>query len=379
VEREAGKNKASPNGPENGEDMRVKSLARAGYRLVRAGSRSVGRLPRKKVAAPAFLALSVIGLVDYAAGDQISLAGAYAIPVLLAAWFADPETAFLLSIYSMGLWIVAQAPPGGYANWWIPAVNGVLRLLFYACLVVIVASLARLHRSLESLALKRALLLSRETSERRRLAHEVLEVAEREQLRIGQDLHDGLCQHLTGTALAGQVLAEKLEREGSKGASQARRIVDLVEGAIGLARGMAKGLHPVERRADGLMQALEQFAANISELFHVRCRFECRSPVLVESTEVATHLFRIAQEGVSNAIKHGCADIITITLEDTEQGLRLVIADNGSGIEAERGRGGLGLRIMADRMKAIGGQFSFGPLARGTELVCRIPQIAGQS
>ena len=357
--------------------MRVRSLARAGYRMGRAWSRSMGRWPRRQIAFAAFGALSIIGLIDYASGNQVSLAGAYAIPVLLVTWFVDPEIAFLLAAYSTGLWVLAQTPTGGYANLWIPAVNGLLRLLFYACLVGIVASLARLHRSLEAIALKRALLLSREMTERRRLEHEMLVVAEREQLRIGQDLHDGLCQHLAGTALAGQVLVEQLARDHPQGAPLARRIVDLVEAAIGLARGMAKGLHPVERRADGLMQALEQFAANISELFHVHCRFECRAPVLIESADVATHLFRIAQEGVSNAIKHGRADTITITLEETGRGLKLIIADNGKGITQERGRDGLGLRIMDDRMKAIGGHFSFGPLARGTQLVCRIPQIAG--
>jgi len=357
--------------------MRVRSLARAGFRLVPAASRPVGRWPRRQIAFAAFGALSIIGLIDYAAGNQISLAGAYAIPVLLVAWFVDPESAFLLGIYSTCLWVLAQTPPGGYAGWWVPALNGLLRLLFYACLVGIVSSLAQLHRNLESLAQERALLLSREISERERLQRQMLEVAEREQVRIGQDLHDGLCQHLTGTALASQVLAQRLERKDAETAGLALRIVDLLEEGIGLARGMAKGLHPVERRADGLMQALEEFAANVSELFNVHCRFECHTPVLIESANVATHLFRIAQEGISNAIKHGRADFIVIALEEAEQGLRLTITDNGLGLRAgDRDRGGMGLRIMADRMKVIGGNFSAKAIARGTQLICLIPQAA---
>src|SRR3954463_14914924 len=114
--------------------MRVKSLARAGYRRLRAGSRSLERLQRQKVVGAAFLALTAIGILDYLSGVQITLAAAYGIPVLLVAWFVDAESALCLSAYSVGLWILGQGP-AGYPNWWVPVVNGLLRLLFYACLV----------------------------------------------------------------------------------------------------------------------------------------------------------------------------------------------------------------------------------------------------
>jgi signal transduction histidine kinase len=225
---------------------------------------------------------------------------------------------------------------------------------------------------LEARVEERALALARETAERQRLEHEMLEISEREQRRIGQDLHDGLCQHLTGTALAGHVLAEQLTGPQAAGA---RRVVDLIEEAISLARRMAKGLHPVEMQADGLMQALEEFTATTSEMFGLRCRFECHTPILIHSPATATHLYRIAQEAVSNAIKHGQASDILVSLEDTEQGLRLSVTDNGAGLQAPARPAGMGLRIMADRAKMIGGLFSIAEGRRGgVELSCFLPQ-----
>src|SRR6201999_500595 len=112
----------------------------------------------------------------------------------------------------------------------------------------------------------------------------------------GQDLHDGLCQQLTGTALASQVLAEKLAQRDIPEERDIRRIVGHIEDAITMARGMAKGLSPLETGADSLMQGLDEFAVTTSEMFGVSCRFECDSPVMVHSPTVASHLYRIAQE-----------------------------------------------------------------------------------
>src|SRR5262249_51632315 len=147
-----------------------------------------------------------------------------------------------------------------YTNFLIPVWNGAIRLSFYAVTVFLLGRLSWLQRDLERRVEDRAQALTREIAERERLERDLLEVSEREQRRIGQDLHDGLCQHLTGTALASHVLTEKLAERGIPESTDSRRIVDYVEEAITLARGMAKGLHPVEMSADGLMQALDEFA-----------------------------------------------------------------------------------------------------------------------
>ena len=320
----------------------------------------------------------LIGALDYEAGLSISLSPLYAAPISLAAWFVGPESAFALALFSIVYWVMGESLAGAvYWSWWAPLINCAMRAIFYGFYVVVLSRLSRLQVSLEAVANKRAVLLLLETAERERLEREMLGIAEREQRRIGQDLHDGLCQHLTGTALVSQVMTERLRRESHGEAERAQRLVDLVEEAIGLARGMAKGLYPVEMRADGLMQALEEFAVNTSELFGIDCRFVCHSPVLVPDSPTAIHLYRIAQEGVSNAIKHGRATEVTILLEEAENELRLAISDNGGGIVPAAKGDGLGLRIMADRAKMVGGSFKVGPARpRGTELVCLVPQAA---
>lgn len=332
--------------------------------------------PRIQIEGFCLFLILLIGALDYEAGLQISLSPLYAAPIALAAWFVGPESAFALALFSIVYWVLGEAAAGTvYYNWLPPLINCTMRAVFYATYVVALSRLSRLQGSLEALAEKRAVLLSQETAERERLEREMLEISEREQRRIGQDLHDGLCQHLTGTALVSQVLTERLSAQGNAGAQQARRLVDLVEEAIVLARGMAKGLYPVEARADGLMQALEEFAGTTAEMFSVDCRFVCHSPVLVHSQPTAIHLYRIAQEGVSNAIKHGKATEVTILLEEAENELRLAISDNGAGLAPAQGGTGLGLRTMADRAKMVGGSFKVGPATtRGTELICLVPQ-----
>ena len=322
----------------------------------------------------------LIGYVDYLSGTQITLSVVYALPISVMALFVGGWAAISLSVVSVAIWIggdfaagIQTQVPGVH----VPALNGSLRFLFYAFLVYVLTRLRRLQTGLEIRVQERARALARETAERERLEQEMLEISEREQRRIGQDLHDGLCQHLTATALAGHVLAEKLTSKGLGETQDANRIVDMVEEGINLARNMAKGLHPVEMQSDGLMQALEQFAATTTELFGVECRFESNSPVLIQSPATATHLYRIAQEAVSNAIKHGHAGRITVALEETEVGIRLSVSDNGHGMaKASPKTGGMGLRIMADRAKMIGGRFAVqAHRPTGVELSCLIPQL----
>jgi signal transduction histidine kinase len=324
------------------------------------------------------LAVFLIGYFDYATGPEITISAVYVIPISIAAVFVGPRPALGLAVLAILVSSLSDYAAGlRVSRGYVPVLNGLLRLLLFSFLVFVLARLRRLQSSLEKRVEDRAQALAHETAERQRLEHEMLEISEREQRRIGQDLHDGLCQHLTGTALASQVLAEKLDAHARTEAGAAHRIVDLVEEAISMARGMAKGLHPVELQADGLMQALEEFAATTTQLFGVQCRFECPTPVLIHSPITATHLYRIAQEAVGNAIKHGQAKSITVTLEENEDGLRLGVSDDGRGLDkGQAGAKGMGLRIMADRAKMIGGRFNVAShRSQGVELSCLIPQV----
>jgi signal transduction histidine kinase len=170
--------------------------------------------PRSHIVLLCFALILTIGVTDYAAGLAISLSPLYAGPIALAAWFLGPGIAFAIVLFSIAQWLLGEAL-AGQTLWLPPLINSSLRIIFYAVYVVAVSRLSRLQTSLEALAEKRALLLSQETAERERLEREMLGIAEREQRRIGQDLHDGLCQHLTGTALASQVLTERLRQGGS--------------------------------------------------------------------------------------------------------------------------------------------------------------------
>ena len=341
--------------------------------------RWITRHRRERIGLACLLAIFLVGYLDYLTGPEIVISVVYAIPISIAALFVGTVPAVGLSILAILVSIGSDLAAGlAVAALYVTVVNGLLRLLLFSFLVFVLSRLRQLQSVLEVRVQERARALKRETAERERLEHEMLEISEREQRRIGRDLHDGLCQHLTGTALASHVLAEKLGARGLSETEAAHRIVDLVEEAISLARGMAKGLHPVELQADGLMRALEEFTSTTAELFGVICRFECPMPVLIHSPATATHLYRIAQEAVGNAIKHGQARSITVALEETEEGIRLSISDDGKGLAKGAADGkGMGLRIMADRAKMIGGRFSVqAHRPRGVELSCLIPQVA---
>lgn len=335
--------------------------------------RWIGTHARGQIALASLIVTALIGYVDYLSGSEVTLSVIYVVPITAAAWFVGALTGMGVALLSVSLWLLGDYFLGlrvaGLHVWMI---NGVMRLLFYSFLIFVLARLKQSKTDLEARVEDRAAALARETAERERLEHDMLEISEREQRRLGQDLHDGLCQHLTGTALAGHVLAERLSQKEPAEAEKARRIVDLIEEAISLARRMAKGLHPVEMQADGLMQALEDFCDTTSEMFAIRCRFDCPMPVLIRSQATATHLFRIAQEAVSNAIKHGRARQIVVSLEEVEAGVRLSVYDDGAGLGLlSAASSGMGLRIMADRAKMMGAQFSIAARAAGgTELQC---------
>ena len=212
-------------------------------------------------------------------------------------------------------------------------------------------------------------------TDRRRLENEVLDAEERERRRIGRDLHDVLGQDLTGIAFLSKELDEDLQAQGRPEASDAARIVGLANQAVDRARSLARGLCPVELTAEGLMTALRQLASEISQVFGVRCDFDCARPVPIADEAVALHLYRIAQEATSNAIKHGRAKRITIRLGISDSHNVLEVIDDGCGIPEELPNGqGMGLPVMRYRAAAAGGSLSVRRLPRGgTAVTCTIP------
>jgi PAS domain S-box-containing protein len=212
-------------------------------------------------------------------------------------------------------------------------------------------------------------------TEREQLERALLEISAREQRRIGQDLHDGLGQHLTGIAFMAKVHESKLTEKQLPDAADAAKIVRLVNQAIHKTRELARGLLPVVSDAQGLMSALQLWAAEVEDLFGISCRFECECDVLIHDDAMATHLYHIAQEAVNNAIKHGHAQNTRIHLAAEMGWGTLLIADDGSGIPEDRGNShGMGLHIMSYRAGMIGGRLQINPnTPRGTAVTCNFP------
>jgi PAS domain S-box-containing protein len=212
-------------------------------------------------------------------------------------------------------------------------------------------------------------------TERKHLEKAILEASGREQRRIGQDLHDGLGQDLTGIAFMSKVQEQRLAEKSLPEATGAAKIVDLVNEAINTTRQLARGLLPVLSDSHGLMSALQEWASEVEILFHIECRFECDDPVLNLDDAVATHLYRIAQEAVHNAIKHGRARQVVISLAAGRDEAALKVLDDGSGIpDVLPNQSGMGLRIMNYRAGMICGSLRVERVAEnGTLVACVFP------
>lgn len=212
----------------------------------------------------------------------------------------------------------------------------------------------------------------RDITERKRLEKEILEISGREQRRIGRDLHDSLCQHLAGVGFLAQALAKRAPPELAGGATE---IVGLIDEAITMARSFARGLNPIRLDAEGLVAGLGELAEHTRRIFGVTCHCDHRGrPPDLDGT-VALHLYRLAQEAVSNALKHAAPTTIRIELDVTPPTGTLAVEDDGIGLTAALDRGrGMGLSIMRYRAWVIGGTLELGAGAtRGTRVVCQFP------
>ncbi len=212
-------------------------------------------------------------------------------------------------------------------------------------------------------------------TERKRLEKAILEISAEEQRRIGQDLHDGLGQHLTGIAFMTKVQEQKLAEKGLAEAAEAARIVSLVNEAITRTRELAHGLLPVISDAGGLMSALKRWAAEVESLFHISCAFYMEGPVFIHDPSASTHLYRIAQEAVNNALKHGRAKNIRISLLGDNETGTLRIENDGASLPASAGNdSGMGMQIMNYRASMIGGSLKVESGGRqGVTIRCQFP------
>src|SRR6058998_599003 len=350
-----------------------KAPRRIELRKIRTNAHSLFRFLScwKALVITCLLLVGVVGYVDYLTGYERPLLLFYLLPISLAAWFGTFFMGLGIAVISIAVSMLSDVAAG------IPALgfwNAGMAFVSYALFAGVLSKLRILVGELDRRVQERTAALQREVAERQRLDREIAQVADRERRRLGQDLHDRLGQHLTGTALAAQVLKEKLATKSAPEVTEAEKLVRYVEEGIDLTRNLARGFFSPELEADGLSVALEGLAENISERFAINCIFHGEEPIRLRDSEVATQLYRIAQEAATNAVKHADAENIDIRLTVDGAELTLAIVDDGVGLpDKVSDSKGLGLRLMRHGAALIGGALNVQRNSRrGTTATCKV-------
>jgi signal transduction histidine kinase len=315
------------------------------------------------------LTLSV-GVIDSVTGPEISLSAFYLIPSTLAAWFLGRAFGAAAAALASLVWLMVELKFGrAYQHALTPYCNGVLQLaiaLFSAWLV--------------STARERQRAVLQEISGRKRAEADLhierilADAIETEQQRIGRDLHDGLGQHLVSAGFVASMLRSKLLDKSMPEARDAEELTTLISDAIGQSRRLARGLLPMKLEAEGLFSALQELADNISAHSRVACHLEGEGSDGLFDPVVSSHLYRIAQEAINNALKHGAPEKILVRLSSSNQALDLSVSNDGTPYSKDQQSSGMGLRIMDHRARLIGGRCQIGPgPGGGTVVLCTVP------
>ena len=326
---------------------------------------------KRSLLALALTGTLVIGFFDYITGYEISFFLFYAGPILFTVWFLDRNSTILIVLVSAIVWWWADWKAGHpYFASWVQIWETIVRLIFFSFIAVGGIAIKARRDSMEAwLADMRRL---------RELERDIVGASEREQQRIGADLHDGLCQYLAGIACVTGSLRDDLSERFQPEAETAAELHELLRDAIVQARNIARGIAPVHMDEAGLASALEDLAASTRRLQSIDCTFESDGDVLIGNREMAVHLYRIAQEATSNAVRHGLASIVNIRLAIRDGRVILTIEDNGVGIDPSSQPGsGMGLRSMRYRAGVLDGALEISPLPDGgTRVCCRAPLSA---
>src|SRR5947209_44334 len=323
---------------------------------------------RSLIVVSCILLVAFIGWLDYITGFENSLLIFYLAPIAIGAWF-------------LGFWFgVAMAVSCVIATILADVAGGLPRILVWNCVTAFIAYLIfifllrRWHSLLSEMHLRvkeRTADLQRELARRQQLEKEIAVVAEEERTRVGRELHDSLGQHLAGTGLLAETVANHLEKENNTSQPTARKVVKLIDQGIDLTREIARGLYSSELDGDGLFSALESLSRSVANS-QVKCEFE-HSGKPPRSKELAIQVYWVAREAVTNALKHGQPQHIRIHLQTAGDYLRLKVEDDGRGLSQARMKDGIGLKVMAQRAELAGGTLRVEKAAHGTVVHCEIP------
>ncbi len=338
--------------------------------------------PRRFVAPGCIAIVTAVGLLDYLTGYETFFFIFYLVAVFLAVWFVNTPFGVLISALSVTAWISSNIEAGArYATYFVPVWNALIMFVFYLVVVWLLAKVRHFNRELEQRVRLRTESLAKEIRERMRLQKELLETSEHERRRIGHELHDSLCQQLTGAALAGQLTSQKLADQSSPQAAEVGRLVEMIEHSIELTRALSRSLSPVEWQTGRLVENFREQAANACAQFKVDCKFECHELAALPEVNVASQFYHIAAEAIANAVRHGHARNIRVCLECTLDEQVLSVTDDGAGLpEHFEQENGMGLRLMAYRADLIGAKFHIERAAgAGTRVTCALLNPSGES
>lgn len=325
------------------------------------------RQPKPWILFEALLCLAIVGVVDCQTPWQFSLFVFYAAPIFVVAFCFGQRSGIAFAAFSAGVsWFanLGTQPFSDMTGYGWSIVNRLTAFLFVA---VCGASISRFREETRKhlVALEHA----------QKLEREIVRVGDREQMRIGQDLHDGVCQSLAALDCATECLKVELETSGLlPQAVTAQQIQKLLQETTVEARNLARGLVPVAMEPDGLVTALRGLVTTTGALRHAAIDFESHGEIEIKDTDVATHLYRIAQEALSNAMRHANATHVSVSVTRDATALHIVVADDGSGSSTQPRPDGMGWRTMRYRAKLIGADIKVETKpGSGTTVRCSLP------
>ena len=322
--------------------------------------------------------VAFIGYIDFVTGDEIAFSIFYLVPIWFCTWFLGTRAGVGVAIIASIIWFYVDAGlRPAYSQPIIAVWNGLMRLLFFFVAVLAAMMIKRMKHQLLREVSRRDLDLRGEVRRRRQLEKELVELSAREQVRIAQDLHDGLGQYLSALTFHARMLADDLRLQRSPQLPQAERIVSLIRATNQITRDIDRALR-VPRAGDGdFFVIIRALGNSLEQLTGVRCEIDTSDTLLVLDEFCTVMLYRIVQEALNNAVKHANPRVIRVEMAVHDQTLNISIADDGRGFSADGEReqqAGNGIRAMNLRAQLIQARLQFGRAeGGGCRVQCAVP------
>jgi len=324
---------------------------------------------RRTQAVEALVVLALLGTLDYSTGQGLSVSLLYSILVFVVAWFGKRRFALVFATLCAASWWWANKDVHPYGGRWGYAWATTSRLVSFVFVAVGSSALKSKQESDRQriLALERA----------KDLEREITRISEHEQRRIGQDLHDGVCQVLAAIRCSVSSVRDDLRARSAPEAEVTGEIAEMLRDAIVEIRHLARGIFPVQMESAGLQAVLDDLVETTRRLHRVEASFETGGDVRIGDPEVAMHLYRIAQEALSNAVKHGGTARIVVAIRQMGDLIRLSVADNGGGFSGQQDSiEGMGLKTMRYRAQLIGADLNLSSSSTGVTVTCLLPMTS---